>query len=582
MTTADGSLDHLLSQLGTGRWNYLFFATSSMVPAVLPIYLIGSEFLNPEPKFTCNIPDNDTKPVNGSQCLMMEDIAGEESVIPCKNWTYDTSIFHSTVSMDWNLICDQAWLSPLFQSIYTAGCFFGSILAGVAANRYGRRWAVRAGIVLTFPATWLLILAPWLPLALTARFLLGVFNTIMVCPAFMLSMEVCVPNLRPTVGILLALPYAIMMIGIALMAYLIRDWRWLQMAGSAPCIFLLPLVYFVDESPRWLIMRGHLEEAVKVLQRAVKLNRVTLPAELDLITLVSVIHQKQGDKSSSVCKCHDSTIVATGSISCQLCLDRPESNVLGPEDGFGSWWAGPVALVRTPVMRKLSLVLVVVFLLQGIVYLGLPLSSEFFSSPFLYMALLGAVELPAYSLTAPITRYLGRRTVVSFCLVTCGLLLLSVFIVRAVDFEGEWLFMLITLLSYLLVCTAYQVNFLYAPELLPTTLRPWGMAACSLAAYIGFSIPPFITKFMTDSLQWVPVAVFGICGVSSGLLVFLLPETNKRSLPETVGDLRDRLNKERLLTKSCNTSDVMNKEKNLESYDNTNYTKSTLAISDDV
>lgn len=42
----------------------------------------------------------------------------------------------------------------------------------------------------------------------------------------------------------------------------------------------------------------------------------------------------------------------------------------------------------------------------------------------------------------------------------------------------------------------FQVNFLYAPELMPTTIRPWGTAMCTLSAYVGFSIPPFITDYL--------------------------------------------------------------------------------------
>nr|XP_053638323.1 uncharacterized protein LOC128692955 [Cherax quadricarinatus] len=67
------------------------------------------------------------------------------------------------------------------------------------------------------------------------------------------------------------------------------------------------------------------------------------------------------------------------------------TNSLGAEDGIGSWWAGPVALVRSSCMRKIMCLLVTIYFLQGIVYLGLPLSSNSFSSPFLYMMLLGVV-----------------------------------------------------------------------------------------------------------------------------------------------------------------------------------------------
>lgn len=46
------------------------------------------------------------------------------------------------------------------------------------------------------------------------------------------------------------------------------------------------------------------------------------------------------------------------------------------------------------------------------------------------MALMGAVEVPAYSVSAPITQRLGRRPVICFCLISCGLLLLSLLLLE--------------------------------------------------------------------------------------------------------------------------------------------------------
>ena len=60
-----------------------------------------------------------------------------------------------------------------------------------------------------------------------------------------LAMEVCPPKQRSTVGVLLALPYAVMMVILAVLAYYIRDWRTLQLACSIPTLLLFPLTLWV-------------------------------------------------------------------------------------------------------------------------------------------------------------------------------------------------------------------------------------------------------------------------------------------------------------------------------------------------
>lgn len=57
------------------------------------------------------------------------------------------------------------------------------------------------------------------------------------------GMEVCEPRYRSVVGILLALPWALGTIIWGGVAYLIRDWRWLQMAVSLPSFLMLPAIW---------------------------------------------------------------------------------------------------------------------------------------------------------------------------------------------------------------------------------------------------------------------------------------------------------------------------------------------------
>lgn len=48
----------------------------------------------------------------------------------------------------------------------------------------------------------------------------------------------------------------------------------------------------MDESPRWLIVRGRHDQAIQVLRKAARWNRVTLQSETDLRSLMKEIQKE--------------------------------------------------------------------------------------------------------------------------------------------------------------------------------------------------------------------------------------------------------------------------------------------------
>lgn len=58
-------------------------------------------------------------------------------------------------------------------------------------------------------------------------------------------MEVNEPKYRAAVGILIFLPWALTVLVLGGYGYLLRDWRWLSVTTSLPCLLFLPMLLWV-------------------------------------------------------------------------------------------------------------------------------------------------------------------------------------------------------------------------------------------------------------------------------------------------------------------------------------------------
>ncbi|ROT67114.1 hypothetical protein C7M84_014808 [Penaeus vannamei] len=89
---------------------------------------------------------------------------------------------------------------------------------------------------------------------------------------YSLVMETCEPRLRSIIGIIVYLPWCFSLITLGGFGYLLRDWRWLMFTVSMPGLLYLPVLWLMDESPRWLIVRGRHADALRVLRKALTLE----------------------------------------------------------------------------------------------------------------------------------------------------------------------------------------------------------------------------------------------------------------------------------------------------------------------
>lgn len=528
-------LDDVMSRLGTGRWNLLHILSLSYCFSLTTYHTLGGAFLAPRVDYTCRRPEgahdaaaarsasplfipagDNTSEEAKPECsyFVLNSSSGQVEEEPCVEWDFDNSTFSSTVGTEFQLACGWEYLRSTYQSIYMFGVTIGAPFNGVLADRYGRKMTVAVGFVaysaLAIGSCWI----PNLSALLLSRFLMGAVDPTILKTGYILGMEVADPKWRTHIGIALFLPWALSLMAWGGFAYLVREWRMLQLTVSLLCLAFLPTLWFMDESPRWLAVRGQHRRALRVLQRAARWNGVALPPEDELLLLL-----KDGVKDEAMVRPHQDARAHTARGWFRRRLDEA------------------FILFRTPRLRTITLSLYTNYLLVGAVYFGLSLSGgDLSSDPFLYMVLTGVVELPAYTLVIPLVARYGRRApVVAFFFMGAVALLALPFVPTG---SGES--MTLALMGKMSIASAFQILDFYSSELFPTEVRTRGMSTALVMSRVGSTCSPFITDYLGPLYPWAPSAVFGAASVLAGLATLALPETLHVPLPDTIAHLEER------------------------------------------
>lgn len=159
----------------------------------------------------------------------------------------------------------------LIVSATTVGAILGSIVAGRMSDWLGRKKVMIGSGVLFLLGALEQAASQVVRELVLGRVLvgLGVGMASMIVPTYLA--EVAPTKVRGRiVGI-----NSLLVTGGQVVAYLIdalfyhlpHGWRWMVLAGGVPAVFQLVGMMYLDESPRWLVARGRIIRARRVLQR---------------------------------------------------------------------------------------------------------------------------------------------------------------------------------------------------------------------------------------------------------------------------------------------------------------------------
>ncbi|AJY74223.1 sugar porter family MFS transporter [Paenibacillus beijingensis] len=186
-------------------------------------------------------------------------------------------------------------------SCFLIGCIAGSAISGVLSDRFGRKKVLIAAAFIFMVGT----VASALPDTFTGYYIarmiggLGIGITSALSPLY--NAEIAPAKYR---GRLVALNQLAIVTGIFLVYFVnlwitsfgddawdvSSAWRWMFGVGAVPGLLFLVLLFFVPESPRWLIKKGRPAEALPIL---IKIHGEQLARE-EVLAIKEVSKQESG------------------------------------------------------------------------------------------------------------------------------------------------------------------------------------------------------------------------------------------------------------------------------------------------
>ncbi|XP_057656533.1 organic cation transporter protein isoform X2 [Diorhabda carinulata] len=417
------------------------------------------------------------------------------TIIHCSEWVFST--VERTIVNDWNLTCiENQWKVSLVGSSHFTGIIVGSFVSGVLADRYGRKGVFVCCIFLMTAAGVLQILSSDYWIFVFLIFLNSVGTAGVYPLAFIIGVEMVGKNKREVTGIVLNYFYAIGEAIIAPIAYYIRDWTHLQLIVSAPAIIFMVYYWIIPESVRWLLAKRRMEKAKQIILKVAKYNKVTL--------------------SENTMECLKQSITLTEG------NEPDKSTKIYPV-------VKDMLLSKKMIIR--FLIVYFIWVVNAFIFYGLSINSTSLGgNKYINFALVSLVEIPGYTIAWVSIKKLGRRISLVGSLLLCGVTCTLTIFVQSTNFE--WAVILLFLTGKFGITAAFGISYVYTAEMLPTVIRSGGVGSASTVSRFGALLAPFV-PLLGLYFDPLPMIVFGVAGITAGLMALKLPETFGLKLPET-------------------------------------------------
>lgn len=433
---------------------------------------------------------------------------------------YDTAVISGTIAQ----VTEQFGLDALQQGWYVGCALIGSIIgvlfAGILSDKFGRKSTmILSAILFSTSAIGCAVSTDFNQLVIY-RIIGGVGIGVVSIISPLYISEVAVAQYRGRLVSLYQLAVTIGFLGAYLVNYQLLGysmsnpdvstawwnlvfvsevWRGMLGMETLPAIMFFIIIFFIPESPRWLILKGKEEKATNILERIYTSSKEAL---FQLTETKSVLSSESKSEWKLLLQPGIRKAVIIG-----VCIA-----VLGQFMGVNAvLYYGPSIFENA----------------------GLSGGDSLF-----YQVLVGLVNTLTTVLALVIIDKVGRKKLVYYGVsgMVISLVLIATYFIYGESWGISSIFLLIFFLFYVFCCAVSicAVVFVLLSEMYPTRVRGLAMNIAGFALWIGTYLIGQLTPWMLQNLTPAGTFIlFAIMCVPYMLIVWkLVPETTGKSLEE--------------------------------------------------
>lgn len=413
---------------------------------------------------------------------------------------FDTAIISGTIPYITSYFALDEYMLGWSVSSILIGCAIGALLAGVAADRYGRRFTLVVCAILFAVSGIGAGLSHQLFNFVSFRLVggLGVGAAAMVSPMYIAEMAPAKWRGRLVAFYQVAIVFGILLAYLS--NYLFNDigennWRWMFASQAFPSILFFFLLLLVPETPRWLVKKGRRRDAEKVLAK---------------ITDAKSLEQQVKQIEASFHHQH------------KVSLKQLFTNTYGKILFIG---------IMVAVFQQVTGINSILYY-APVIFKETGLNS---SSSLMQTIGIGVVNVISTFIAIGLVDKVGRKKFLVIGSLLMGVSLCVVALCFQYSYFENYVVLIFTLLYVASFgCTLGAVTWVYLSEIFPNLVRSLALSVATLSLWLADFLVTYTFPIMTKQLGTAATlySYAALCAVAFAFMIWKLKETKGRTLEE--------------------------------------------------